>query len=322
MPETYAYSEPVGPTRADAAELERINQKLDWLAEAVGRLDRRRDELEEMVADLIPAANGAVGVAAHRLAELERNGSLDFVRGAVVALETASRRIDPADLVALAEQAHLAVGTLRAATTPEVAELVDRSVEALHSGRTGRPPRLLDLLRRLRKPQVRRGMGALLELLSVLGAGAQPARSVACSPARRTAAGRPGRPASVPTNRDGRTAGAKAGATPATEARVRELAGRTVAVDPDGFLVDPAAWSPEVAEALAAENGLGPLTDAHWRVLEFCRRDAEARGGPPGLRRITQELGIPPKKMYELFPRGPGLLASKLAGLGKPKSCV
>ena len=339
MPEDYPYYEQVDSGGAAARELERINQKLDWLTDAIGHLDRRREELEEMVADLIPAANGALGVAVHHLGELERNGSLDVARGAIAALETASRRIDPGDLEAVADQADVALRTLRAITAPEVTEVVERAVDTLHSSRTGKPPKLLGLLLRMRKPQVRRGLGAALELLSVLGAGARPmasaGRSPGRSPERSGAATPPARPVAARTNGHGGPAAAGrdggggseaapspgAGAPPAGAA-THQLAGQPVTLDADGFLVDPAAWTPEIAEALAAENGIGPLSDAHWRVLEFCREDAEARGAPPGLRRITQELEIPPKEMYTLFPKGPGLLASKLAGLGKPRSCV
>ena len=73
---------------------------------------------------------------------------------------------------------------------------------------------------------------------------------------------------------------------------------------------------------MADQVGIGPLTDEHWRVLDFCRADAKTSGGAPGLRRITKELDIPPGDMYRLFPKGPGTLAARLAGLYKPKSCV
>ncbi|NNK47695.1 MAG: TusE/DsrC/DsvC family sulfur relay protein, partial [Gemmatimonadetes bacterium] len=81
-------------------------------------------------------------------------------------------------------------------------------------------------------------------------------------------------------------------------------------------------WDRDVAVALAEAAGIGPLTDEHWNVLDFCRRDAGQSGAAPGLRRITKELDIPPADMYRLFPKGPGTLAARIAGLYKPKSCV
>lgn len=99
------------------------------------------------------------------------------------------------------------------------------------------------------------------------------------------------------------------------------IAGHDVQLNEDGFMVDPQEWTPEIAEELAREAGI-TLTDRHWKVLEFCRRDAAEQGTSPGLRRITRETGIPTKELYQLFPKGPGILAAKVAGLTKPKSCV
>jgi tRNA 2-thiouridine synthesizing protein E len=97
--------------------------------------------------------------------------------------------------------------------------------------------------------------------------------------------------------------------------------GATVTVDADGFLTDPGQWTREIAEDLAAEAGI-TLTDRHWVVLDFVRKDSEDQGEPPGVRRITKLTDVSMKEMYQLFPKGPGILASKLAGYGKPQGCV
>ncbi len=102
---------------------------------------------------------------------------------------------------------------------------------------------------------------------------------------------------------------------------LREYGGQQVEVTDEGFLVQPSQWTPEVARGIAAEIGLA-LTDAHWKVLNFCRDDAEKQGQPPGLRRITQVGGVPTKELYQLFPKGPGKLAARIAGLPKPQGCV
>ena len=101
----------------------------------------------------------------------------------------------------------------------------------------------------------------------------------------------------------------------------KSLGGITVDVDPDGFLNDPNQWSREIAEAIAAEVGI-TLTERHWVVLNFVRQDAVDQGEPPGVRRITKLTDVSMKEIYQLFPKGPGILASKLAGYGKPQGCV
>ena len=44
-----------------------------------------------------------------------------------------------------------------------------------------------------------------------------------------------------------------------------------IALDKDGFLADLQAWSPEVAQALAARENIA-LTPEHWEVLEVLRQ--------------------------------------------------
>lgn len=325
QPATLSWNE-AESAEAVMAELERLNAKLDRLTEAVLLIDRRREELEEWVADLMPAANGAVTVATRHLAGLEANGALPMARELLAALETAANRVDPEDVRAIADNADVALETLRLATSPEVGALARGTVDALGHARTGRPPRLTSLLRKARKPHVRRGFAAMLEILGALGGGARPT-APASRADRVSPSGGARRAAPSPRARPVRSPAPPADAAPTGPSRnghptVVEIGGRTVDLDSDGFLVDPGAWTREVAEKLARDAGIGPLTGDHWEVLEFCRNDAGESGNAPGLRRITQELGIPPRKMYTLFPKGPGVLAARLAGLGKPRSCV
>ncbi|NNF26269.1 MAG: TusE/DsrC/DsvC family sulfur relay protein [Gemmatimonadetes bacterium] len=100
------------------------------------------------------------------------------------------------------------------------------------------------------------------------------------------------------------------------------IAGITVDLDSEGFMTDAGQWTRELAEEIARANGIDPLTPRHWEVIEFCRQDNEDRGTPPTVRRITKGTGISTKEVYQLFPKGPGILASKISGLSKPKGCI
>jgi len=100
------------------------------------------------------------------------------------------------------------------------------------------------------------------------------------------------------------------------------IAGVPVELDGEGFMTDATQWTREIAEAIASENGIDPLTEKHWQVIDFCRADNEAKGTPPTVRRITKGTGISTKEVYALFPKGPGILASKVSGLPKPKGCI
>ena len=91
--------------------------------------------------------------------------------------------------------------------------------------------------------------------------------------------------------------------------------------DADGYMVDADAWTPEIAEAIAAKLGI-ELTDRHWIVLNFVRQEYEANGEPPTLRRITKRSEVKTKELYQLFPGGAAKVAAKISGLGKPTGCI
>ena len=103
---------------------------------------------------------------------------------------------------------------------------------------------------------------------------------------------------------------------------LREYGGRQVEVNDEGFLVNSAQWTPEVAEVIARDVGIAALTPEHWKVITFCREDTAHEGQPPGLRRISKLSGVGTKELYALFPKGPGKLAARISGLSKPQGCV
>jgi len=101
----------------------------------------------------------------------------------------------------------------------------------------------------------------------------------------------------------------------------KTVADLNVALDAEGFLVNPNDWSPEIAEVLAREEGID-LSDRHWEVINFVRTYYEEHGEPPTLRAITKRSGVPTKELYQLFPKGPAKKVARIAGLGKPKGCI
>ncbi|MCS7039384.1 MAG: TusE/DsrC/DsvC family sulfur relay protein [Anaerolineae bacterium] len=102
----------------------------------------------------------------------------------------------------------------------------------------------------------------------------------------------------------------------------REIAGKIVHVNEEGFLTDPSEWNRDIAIELAKEEGIPELTPAHWKIIEFCRQDAGATGKAPTLRRISTMAGVSTKELFALFPKGPAKKVAKIAGLGKPEGCV
>ncbi|MCB0258636.1 MAG: TusE/DsrC/DsvC family sulfur relay protein [Calditrichaeota bacterium] len=102
----------------------------------------------------------------------------------------------------------------------------------------------------------------------------------------------------------------------------KTIAGKTVEVNEEGFLVNPSDWSEEMAPVLAEQVGIFELTEQHWKVIRFMRKDFAEKGQIPTVRRIKNEGGVPTKDLYALFPEGPAKKAAFISGLGKPQGCV
>ena len=103
----------------------------------------------------------------------------------------------------------------------------------------------------------------------------------------------------------------------------RTIANKTVQVNDEGFMLNPAEWDKTLAVAIAQEEGVPELTPAHWQVIDFCRSSApKLNGKSPTLRQITTGTNVSTKELFALFPKGPAKKVAKIAGLAKPEGCV
>ena len=93
-------------------------------------------------------------------------------------------------------------------------------------------------------------------------------------------------------------------------------------VDEDGFMENPEEWNERIALALGSTEDVDVLTDDHWHLINYLREYYQKFGIAPMIRKLCKESGFTLKKVYELFPSGPGKGACKMAGLPKPTGCV
>ena len=100
------------------------------------------------------------------------------------------------------------------------------------------------------------------------------------------------------------------------------LGGRSIPVDGEGFLTDPAAWDEAVVQDLADSLGIGPLGPDHWKVVRYLRDYHARTGGAPLIRVLCRDTGFTLGGIYALFPPGPAQGACRVAGLPKPSGCV
>jgi len=89
-----------------------------------------------------------------------------------------------------------------------------------------------------------------------------------------------------------------------------------------GFLTNQDDWSLELAESIAANEGLD-LTNRHWDVIHYLREEYfDNNGNQPNNRVLTRKMQEkwPDEKintgtLFDLFPGTPSKQAGKLAGL-------
>jgi len=100
------------------------------------------------------------------------------------------------------------------------------------------------------------------------------------------------------------------------------LGGQEIETDEDGFIQEPEKWDKSVAEDIAKTEEASPLSDDHWKLVNYLRNYYLEFGIAPPIRMLTRQTGLDLKTIYKLFPGGPAKGACKVAGLPKPTGCV
>lgn len=100
------------------------------------------------------------------------------------------------------------------------------------------------------------------------------------------------------------------------------ITGVDVALNDEGFFENPDSWTEEMAPELAAREGIDELTDKHWQVIRFMRKEFAEKGTGPTVRVLGKTSGVTVKELYQLFPKGPAKVAARVAGIPKPRGCI
>ena len=97
----------------------------------------------------------------------------------------------------------------------------------------------------------------------------------------------------------------------------------------EGFLEDAWAWTPEVAEVIAAEDAI-ELSENHWEIIEFLREFYKQHEvSPPSnrlfVKAVKEAFGEEKGNsiyLMQLFPGTPAKTACRIAGLPRPTNCL
>lgn len=295
------------------ARLEAIDRKLDYVV-------ARQRYVEELVEEMTPVAREAVTAMAGRMAEWEQRGWFAMGNELVSLFDKLAQAYGPQDISELSEHVVQIVDTIRNVTQPDVLEIANDATDVLHHADQLEPVGMLKAVRATGDDDVKRGMAVALEILKHLG------RAQGGHPTER----RPAPPKAAKAEAPAPAAAPEPPKTPHHEVKLGPVAPPAPAATvvwegatftAEGFLVDPAQWTPALATKMAAGLGI-TLTDEHWQVLNWAREDYRSHGASPNVRRVAAGSGVGTRKMYELFPQTPGKSAAMIAGIPKPVGCV
>ncbi len=136
------------------------------------------ESLRDLLADAAPLTVEASETLIERLDDLERRGYFAIARELGAVLDRFVRELEPSLVRQWSAQVPAVVATARELGEMEAAGLAAHTLARLRAARQtpeAPPPSLGSLLRRLRQPEVRRGLALALELVAALGS-ASPAR--------------------------------------------------------------------------------------------------------------------------------------------------
>lgn len=101
-----------------------------------------------------------------------------------------------------------------------------------------------------------------------------------------------------------------------------------IAFTPEGYLEDASLWTEDLAMEIATREGI-TLTTRHWQIIHALRQFYKQYAILPTMRAFLKYLQLELKlndvdsaQLYALFPKGPILQGTKIAGLPKPKHCI
>jgi len=100
----------------------------------------------------------------------------------------------------------------------------------------------------------------------------------------------------------------------------KTYAGINVDYNEQGYLTNFSQWNKEVGLEIAKEEGI-TMTDRHWEVITFLQ-DQYKNEVPLSIRKVGKSGVVDIKEYYELFPKGPLKISSRIAGIPKPVSCI
>jgi uncharacterized protein YjgD (DUF1641 family) len=149
-------------------QLEDILHLMKRLLRNTRNLEQMLDQLEslaELSRDINPLSQDAFITVMMRLDELERKGYFTFARSGMDILDRVVTHFTPEDLEQLGENVVLILETVKEMTQPDIMRLVSQTAHVVREEEVVEAPSMMQLLRQLNDPAVRRGLSMTLNIV-------------------------------------------------------------------------------------------------------------------------------------------------------------
>lgn len=307
-------------------DMQSLGEELVALRRELELQRRRQDQVAELVDEFSPILKEMMGVGTAKLAVLEQRGYMGFARQMGRMMDKVVTSFDEKDLELLGDNVVTILETVRGITQPEVLQIVNEAMGAIQDAESAKPQGLFGMLKKTRDDDTKKGLAVVLQMLKYVGrAASRMGPHGTDGRHRRLASMLAPRALALPPPRENTPASApRAAAAPATHPRPAKAPTVTIEgyrLTDEGFLVDSSEWDRGFAAKMAGQLGV-QMTESHWALIEFVRKDFAEHGAAPNVRRIGKLSSVSTKELYQMFPTQPAIYAARIAGVPKPVGCI
>ncbi len=318
-----------------AATLAVLTAEVQALRSEVKELRRAKAKTSELMDEIGPIGLEVMAAATETFADLEERGYFRFGKELLGVVDHVVQGYTAEDVKELGENVVTILDTVKAVTQPQAMAFAQQAGAAIERGEGGEPVSVWEMMKASKDQDVQHGMAVVLSVIKQIGRTARtetPAmRGAPTHPKYAKLAGRlassrprkerlalpPGQKVSVNMPKPSPSAvNIEAMKRPELPAPFNQLPH-----DENGHLLNADDWTPEYADAVAAQEGIA-LTDAHMAVLLWVRGAFADTTKCPNVRAISTGSGLGTKGVYELFPKKPGTTIARIAGVPKPVGCI
>lgn len=165
---------------ADLGDVLSLLRKLIEVAPRIERTLGMVDALADLADDFMPLTSDVMALASDRLAVAQQKGYFEFAKAGIGVVDRVVTGFSEEDVEALGDNVVTILNTVKEITQPEMLVLLQRMIDALQrqqyviEAEDAEPPSMWALLKKMRDPDVRRGINRALTTLSAVSAETGP----------------------------------------------------------------------------------------------------------------------------------------------------